>query len=227
MRVIAYRRVSTDEQASSGHGLGAQYEALASEAARRTWGPDVVEWVTDEGVSGSVPPEDRPALGPVLAAMRPGDVLLVAKLDRLGRSALDVLRLVAEAQAGGWHLVLLDLGLDTTTPVGRFVLTSMAGVAELERDLIRARTREALASARSRGVRLGRPVELDDDVRQRIYRERQAGETLTAIADRLNEEGVPTAQGGRWWPATVARTARSVELDREAEAARTDAEDAA
>lgn len=217
MTVNGYRRVSTDEQATSGLGLDAQRVAIESEALRRGWD---VEWVTDEGVSGSVHAEARPVLGPVLSDLKRGDVLVAAKLDRLGRSALDVLTIADRAEREGWSLVVLDLGLDTTTPVGKFTLTALAGVAELERDLIRQRTKDALAERKRQGVRLGAPVTLPGHVRRRIARERADGESFRAIADRLNNEGVPTARGNHWYPASVQKVVRSVALDAEAAQAR-------
>lgn len=94
--------------------------------------------------------------------------------------------------------------LNTTSPTGRLVAHVVSAVAEFERDRVRERTREALAVARANGAKLGRPPRLGEDVVQRIVSEREAGLTLSAIADRLNLDGVPTAQGGRcWWPSTV------------------------
>ena len=216
-RVFGYARVSTHEQTLSGLGLDAQRAAIDAEASRHGW---TVEHHADEGVSGSVRPEDRPQLGRILDVIRSGDVLVVAKLDRLGRSALDVLRLAETARAQGWRLVLLDLGLDTATPVGAFTLTALAAVAQLERDLIAARTREALDAARRNGTRLGRPVEIDQDLRLRIAREFHDGVSLSEIARTLTREGVPTARGAsRWWPSTVQAVLRSLALDRETETA--------
>jgi DNA invertase Pin-like site-specific DNA recombinase len=213
LRVVAYARVSTDEQARSGLGLGAQRQVTAAEAARHGW---TLEHVADEGVSGSIPPEHRPALGPVLTALGSGDVLIVAKLDRLGRSALDVLRIAEQARDRGWRLVACDLGLDTGTPVGAFTLTALAAVAQLERDLIAQRTRDALAELKRNGARLGAPVRIPDDVRQRIARLVSDGLSQRAVAALLNAEGVPTTRGGRWHGGTVAHVLRSLALDDEA-----------
>lgn len=212
MTVLAYSRVSTDEQARSGLGLGAQRSVMAAEAERHGW---TLTHVTDEGVSGSVAPEDRPALGPALADLRNGDALVMAKLDRLGRSALDVLRLAEDARDRGWRLVACDLGLDTGTPVGAFTLTALAAVSQLERDLIRQRTRDALAELKRSGVRLGRPVAIPDEVRQRIRTMHDAGMSQRAIAAELNADGVPTVRGGPWQGATIARVLRSLRLDDE------------
>ena len=215
--VFGYARVSTVEQSLSGLGLDAQRSAIDAEAVRHGW---VVEHHADEGVSGSVRPEDRTQLGHILDEIAAGDVLIVAKLDRLGRSALDVLRLADAARAQGWRLVLLDLGLDTATPVGAFTLTALAAVAQLERDLIAQRTRDALDVARRDGTRLGRPVEIDQDIRRRIAQEFHDGASLSEIARRLTDEAVPTARGGKkWYPSSVQAVLRSLALDREVEAA--------
>ena len=86
----------------------------------------------------------------------------------------------------------------------------LATFAQFGRRLIGQRTREALAAKRASGVRLGRPVSLPPDVRERIVSARKAGHSLAAIADMLNEEQVPTAQGGRqWWPSTVRAVLRT------------------
>jgi DNA invertase Pin-like site-specific DNA recombinase len=216
MRAVAYARVSTEEQARSGLGLEAQRQVMLGEAARHGW---TLEHVTDEGVSGSVRPEERPGLGTVLGSLSAGDALIVAKLDRLGRSALDVLRLAEAARDKGWRLVACDLGLDTGTPVGAFTLTALAAVAQLERDLIAQRTRDALAELKRQGVRLGRPVAIPEDIRQRVAELRTAGLSQRAVADQLNAEGVPTARGGRWHGGTVCHVMRSLALDAESKAA--------
>lgn len=216
--VYGYCRVSTDEQGRSGLGLAGQRAALDAWAQPLA---ATVEHRADEGVSGSVAPEDRPALGPVLAAIAPGDVLAAAKLDRIGRNALDVLRLAERARREGWRLVVLDLGLDTATPVGAFALTALAAVAQLERDLIAQRTREALAAAKRRGQRLGTPPAYPQDVRDRIARMRAQGLTFRAIAATLDAEDVPCVRdGATWHPSTVWRVLDSLRLDAEAEAAK-------
>ncbi len=153
---IGYTRVSTDEQATSGAGLDAQWAMITAEAEQRAW--TIVAWHTDEGVSGSKPADDRPAGHAALEAMRNRDAatLLVAKSDRLTRSVLDLAGLVARADREGWELTACDHTIDTSTPAGRFTTTIMGGVAELEREQIGARTREALAARRAAGVRLGR-----------------------------------------------------------------------
>ena len=218
MKVIGYLRVSTDEQARSGLGLDAQREAIQSEADRRGW---EVEWVADDGYSAK--DLKRPGIRRALDLLEDGgpDVLVVAKLDRLSRSLFDFASLMERARREGWALVALDLGVDTTTPSGEMMASVMAAFAQYERRLIGQRTRDALAAKKRQGARLGRPVETPDKVVRRVVREREEGRTLVTIADGLNRSGIPTPRNGkRWYPASVARVLRSVELDREAEEAR-------
>ncbi len=146
-RVVLYTRVSTGEQADSGAGLAAQESQLRAEAERRGW--LVVGLLSDAGASGSSM-RKRPALADALALVDhgQGDVLAVAKLDRLSRSVLDFAQLMVRARDLGWGLVALDLGVDTTTTSGRLVANVMVSVAEWERDFISQRTREGLADAR-------------------------------------------------------------------------------
>ncbi len=132
------------------------------------------------------------------------DALVAVKIDRLSRSLRDLVELMDRSVRGGWALVTLDLGVDTTTPHGK-AMARMGGVfAELERDLIAERTKVSLAIKKAGGARLGRPVTMPEDVRSRIEKMRADGLGWTAIARNLNGEGVPTAQGGqRWYPSTV------------------------
>jgi DNA invertase Pin-like site-specific DNA recombinase len=200
--VIAYCRVSTEEQALSGLGLAAQEEAIRQECARREL--SVIAVYTDAGLSAKN--LVRPALAKALASLDAGEgsILMVAKLDRLTRSVHDATGLMAAAESAGWGLVALDAPVDSTTPQGAAMAQFLAVFAELERRLIGERTKAALAVRRSQGVRLGRPNTLPQNVVARIVREREMGETWTSIARKLNDEGVPTAQGGKcWYPATV------------------------
>lgn len=210
LRVIAYGRVSTHEQGRSGLGLDAQRSTIAAEAARRGWLD--LEYVTDEGFSAKN--LRRPGIQSALQQLGSGkaDVLVVAKLDRLSRSLLDFASLMQRSREEGWSLVALDLGVDTTTAGGEMMANVMASFAQFERRLIGERTSAALQAAKERGQRLGRPRSLPKATVRRIVRERAGGATLAAIADRLNSEGVPTAQGGaKWYPATVRAVLLSAE----------------
>lgn len=211
-KVIGYVRVSTDEQAVSGLGLGDQRDVIASEAARRGWAD--VEFLSDEGFSAKN--LSRPAIAAALDMLGKGQasVLVVSKLDRLSRSLLDFATLMDRAKREGWELVVLDLAIDTTVPSGQLMANVMAAFAEYERQLIGARTSAALQQLKAQGKRLGRPRTLSAEVTARIVSARRKGQTLAGIAESLNRDGVATARGGaRWYPSTVKAVLTSATLD--------------
>ena len=156
-----------------------------------------MEVVEDAGFSAK--DLKRPGIQEALRVLKEGDAkaLVAAKLDRLSRSMIDFTGLMATAQKQGWALVALDCAVDTTTPAGEAMANVLATFAQFERRLISQRTREALAVKRSQGVRLGRPATMAATIVRRIRREREKGKSLAAIADGLNRDGVPTAQGGK------------------------------
>jgi DNA invertase Pin-like site-specific DNA recombinase len=160
---------------------------------------------TDAGISGKSL-NGRDGLQAALQAVESGTAatLVVAKLDRLSRSLGDLCGLMARANAHGWAIVATDMGVDMTTPMGR-AMAQMSGVfAELERHLIAQRTRDALAIKKAAGIKLGRPAQLPPGVVDRILLAAYDGLCWRAIADELNADRVPTAQGGRqWYPSTV------------------------
>ena len=165
--IVGYARVSTD-----GQTLDAQQAALAAAGAERVFA---------EKVSGAV--TDRKALGRAIAALGAGDVLLVTRLDRLARStraSSNVLDAVAKAGAG--FRSLADAWADTTTPHGKLMITILGGLAEFERELIRARTDEGRKRAQARGVRFGRKLKLTAHQRQEALARRAAGEACVEIA---------------------------------------------
>lgn len=169
--------------------------------------PAHARWWRCTGMRESVPPPwDRPGLKAALAGLDAGrgDVLMASKLDRLTRSVHDATGLMLRAEKAGWGLVALDVAVDTTTPQGAAMAQVLAVFAELERRLIGERTRAALAVKRVQGVRLGREPRLTEEVRARIVARHDEGAGWSQIARELNEDGLPTAQGGtRWYPATV------------------------
>ena len=195
-RVLGYLRVSTGEQAESGAGLDAQRATIQAEADRRGWH---VEYVVDAGTSGAT--LSRPALVEALGRLEGGDVgiLVAAKLDRVSRSVADFAGLLDRSRKAHWSLVLLDLGVDTSTPSGELVANMIAASAQYERRLISQRTTEALAAKKAQGVRLGRPSQLRPEIVERIVGERAAGRRLRAIAEGLTADAVPTARGGAAW----------------------------
>ena len=220
MRAFAYARVSTEEQAKSGLGIDAQLNAAHGAISDRGW--ELAGTVVDAGVSGSVPPEGREALGPALEVLDSGEAgaLVVARLDRITRSLFSWAELVERSRRRRWAVIAVAEGFDLSTAGGEALAGVLAVMAQLERRMIGERVREAMAAAKARGVRLGRPVEHSPDARRLVVEMRESGATLQAIADRLTAEGVATPRGGRWHLATVRRILESHRLDAEASAAR-------
>lgn len=174
MALALYSRVSTGEQNPE-----PQLHALREYAVRR--GCEALEFV-DHGVSGSR--DSRPALDRLLTAARRREVdaVVITKLDRLARSVRHLTQLTAELEALGVDLVVLDQGIDTSTPTGRLLFNVLGSIAEFERDLIRERVRGGLQAARRRGTAIGRPRVLGDEDCARILRLRGAGQSLRAIS---------------------------------------------
>lgn len=204
MRVIGYTRVSTEEQARNGYGLDAQRDRIQEHADRHGW---TVEWLSDEGKSGKrVNPGLRTALE--LLRTRQADGLVVAKMDRLARSVLNAADIAATADAQGWSLIVLDLGMDMSTPAGRAMYNMLATFAEFERSLISQRTKDGLQVARAQGKRLGRPSGIPAEVRRRIVRQRcECGESFQVIAAALTADGILSPTGRATWSESVVRRA--------------------
>lgn len=155
-RVIGYCRVSTRAQGEDGLGMDAQAAAVLARYP---------EAVIVREVGSGARTDGRPKFRAVVDGLRVGDTLVASKVDRLGRSAVDVVLLGERAVREGWSMVALDLGLDTSTPMGEFALTIFAAAARLERRLIGQRTRDALAVKREDGwVPKVRRVDADVEV---------------------------------------------------------------
>jgi len=146
----------------------------------------------------------RPGLQDALSAIRGGEAgaLICAKVDRLGRSAAEVLTLGEAAQREGWRLMVLDAGLDTSTPAGEMVLTALAMAARFEHRRISERQTEKFTILRKLARPRGRAA-VPPEVADRIIAMREAGLSLRAIVDVLVSEDIPTAQGGTWAAASV------------------------
>ena len=216
MRHVAYLRVSTSRQGESGLGLDAQRAAVSKYVAS-CGGSVFSEFVEVETGKGSNALLKRPQLRAALdCAKKQNATLIVAKLDRLTRSARLLLELVESAN--GAEIVFCDLPQLPKGPVGRFMLTQLAAVAEFEAGMISERTKAALQAARARGVRLGKngarlaatrkagALAFAQSVGEELALARLAGcQTFQAIADHLNRAEVATATGGVWYPSTVQR----------------------
>lgn len=202
---VAYLRVSTDEQAASGAGLGAQREAIEAEAERRGW--TIAAWRIDGGISGGKGIEQRPGLAAAIEAVenREAAALMVAKTDRVARSLRTLLTVVDRVERAGGVVVAVDGTIDTSTAAGRFTTQIMGGVAELERALISDRTKAALAVRKAQGVKLGRASGLSAETVARIVAEKGTGASLRQIADGLNRDGIPTSRGKSTWYAPAVK----------------------
>ena len=163
MALLGYARVSTQDQKLAG-----QLDALKAAGATTIY---------REKISGTR--ADRPQLAKLMAALKPGDVVVVTKLDRLGRSTRELLDLIDRiGKAGASFRSLGDPLWDTSSAQGRLLSTLLASIAEFERELIRERTGEGRKRAMAAGVKR----KLSDYQRKEAIRRRNAGETLSAIA---------------------------------------------
>ncbi len=173
--IYGYARVSTD-----GQSVEAQIVALTAAGAVR---------VFREVASGAK--TDRAQLRRLLDQLTTGDVMMVTRLDRLARSTLDLLHtLKAVADKGAGFRSLADVWADTTTAHGRLMLTILGGLAEFERELIKARTGEGRNRAKARGVKFGPKPKLTDHQRAEALRRREAGEeSLAEIGRSYNVSG--------------------------------------
>jgi DNA invertase Pin-like site-specific DNA recombinase len=171
MALYGYARVSTRDQ-----DLSIQIADLKTAGCAK---------IFREKASGAK--SDRAELAKVLASLAAGDVLVVTRLDRLARSTRDLLNVVdTVAKRGAGFKSLKDAWADTTSPHGRLMLTILGGLAEFERELIRARTGEGRKRAKDRGVRFGRPPKLTPHQRQEALKRLAAGETQADIARSYN-----------------------------------------
>lgn len=203
MRVVGYTRVSTEEQGDSRAGLEAQEAAIRAEVDRRGW--ELIDMRSDVASGKSM--RGRGQLGTTLRDLAAGhaDALVVAKLDRLSRSVLDFAHVMELAASEKWSVVVLDLGVDTTTPNGELVANIMISMAQWERRIIGERTKAALKAVRARGTHVGRKSNVSPETLRTIRTLRMAGLSWQKVADALEASGVPTSQGGRWHAATVRR----------------------
>jgi site-specific DNA recombinase len=219
-KAVGYVRVSTEEQATSGHSLSAQRSKVVAYAA--LYDLDLVEIVVDDGFSGKT--LDRPGMNKVLAKLKSGEVqaVVVAKLDRLTRSIADWQTLIRHyfSEAAGCQLLSVTDSIDTRTAAGRLVLNVLLSVAQWEREAIGERTKDALQHKIRNNERVGKVrygYNLAEDGKTLIPNEdeqfgiemmktlKDKGFSLRRIAATLNERGVQTKEGRPWRHTAIER----------------------
>ena len=174
-RTFAYVRVSTAGQTTENQLR--EIEAAGFKVEKRR--------VIAETVSGSSAIDQRLGFAQLLNRLEQDDVLIVTKMDRLGRNAIDVATTVAKLGAMGVRVHCLALGgVDLTSAAGRMTMQVINAVAQFERDLLIERTHAGLERAKAEGVVLGRPAVLDEGQRVRVRAELTAGATVSAVAQR-------------------------------------------
>ena len=172
MSVFAYGRVSTTLQSTENQRLEITNAGFL-----------IDYWFADDGVSGKVCARQRPQFARLLDKIRDGETLVVSKLDRLGRDAVDVLQTVQSLADRNIKIIVLQLGnTDLSSPTGRLLLTMLAAVASMERDLLIERTQAGLMRAKAEGKKLGRPSKTTPEQKAEIVLRRSNGETISQLA---------------------------------------------
>jgi putative DNA-invertase from lambdoid prophage Rac len=172
-RTFAYCRVSTAEQTTDNQIKEIAASGFAIEAKR----------VVTETVSGSTAAMERPAFARLMDRLEAGDVLVVTKLDRLGRNAMDVRATVERLAGEGVRVHCLALGgADLTSSAGKMIMGIVSAMAEFERDLLVERTQAGLSRAKAEGKALGRPAALTAEQQAEVLRRRSEGHSLGNLA---------------------------------------------
>ncbi len=187
MATFGYGRVSTQDQTTDNQRL---------EIERAGYSIDY--WFADEGVSGAVLASQRPQFRDMLTKIRQGESLVVTKIDRLGRDAVDIQQTVKQLKALGVRVFVTQLGAtDLTNSAGKMLLAMLAAFAEMERDLIVERTQAGLARARAQGVRLGRPSKTSENDRTAIRLRLAGGDSVSCSGALLrHQQGVRDCDTG-------------------------------
>ncbi|MFP3474550.1 MULTISPECIES: recombinase family protein [Burkholderia] len=172
-RTFAYARVSTTDQSTANQLR--EIEAAGFSVDKRR--------VVEESISGSVSANQRPGFAELLVRMEEGDVLIVTKLDRLGRNAMDVRATVEALADRGIRIHCLALGgVDLTSAAGRMTMQVLNAVAEFERDLLIERTHAGISRAKAEGKALGRPSTLTKQQQAEVLRKIEQGSSVSGLA---------------------------------------------
>jgi putative DNA-invertase from lambdoid prophage Rac len=172
-RVFAYCRVSTTDQTTQNQSREIQAAGFAIQPHR----------LIEESISGSVAAKERPGFNKLIDRMEAGDVLVVTKLDRLGRNAMDVRATVEHLSDSGVRVHCLALGgVDLTSSAGKMTMQVIAAVAEFERDLLIERTQAGISRAKAAGKQFGRPPTLNAEARAEVVKRLAAGINISELA---------------------------------------------
>ncbi|ELE3233515.1 recombinase family protein [Salmonella enterica subsp. enterica serovar Muenchen] len=172
-RIFAYCRVSTLEQTTENQRREIESAGFNVRPQR----------IIEEQISGSVAASERPGFNRLLDRLESSDVLIVTKLDRLGRNAMDIRKTVEQLTESGIRVHCLALGgVDLTSPAGKMTMQVISAVAEFERDLLLERTYSGIARARDAGKRFGRPPVLNEEQTQKVLERIKSGASISAIA---------------------------------------------
>lgn len=176
-RVFAYCRVSSIEQTTENQRREIEAAGFAVKSQR----------LIEEHISGSVAASERPGFSKLLDRMENGDVLIVTKLDRLGRNAMDIRKTVEQLAISDIRVHCLALGgVDLTSPAGKMTMQVISAVAEFERDLLLERTHSGISRARAAGKRFGRPPILSEEQKKIVTERLNAGVSVSAVAREFN-----------------------------------------
>lgn len=225
MKIYAYLRVSTDQQAESGAGLSAQLDACQKWAVSQQLSIDRV--FAEEGVSGAAELDKRPALMELISVLKRGDVLLVGKWDRIGRAELAVAAIESLVQGKGAKIMsAAGEGTEDTDELSSFIKRKMVKFfAEYERMVIKTRTKAAMQAKKAKGERVGhipfgyRLAEngvhlLLDEHEQSILKQigdlMKDGLSTRKIADEMNRREAFNRGGAKWNHASIHRAATKI-----------------
>lgn len=218
MKVYAYLRVSTDQQAESGAGLSAQLNSCQKWALNQ--GLEITEVFTEEGISGAAALDKRPILLQAMGLLEKGDVLLIAKRDRLGRDPISVAMI--EAGVARKHAKIISVageGTENDDPASILMRRMIDAFSEFERNIIRGRTKAAMQAKKARGERVGhipfgyqlgeegklKKEENEQSILKQISELRKKGLSTRKIAMEMNLRGAFNRGGAQWNHASIHR----------------------
>ena len=207
MTNFAYLRISTDNK---GQTTDNQRKLIEDSGYAAT------EWYSDEGISGSTIAGGRPGFASMMSNMQSGDTCIITMLDRLGRSASDILNTIEEFKRRNIRLRVLQFdGIDITSSMGKMIITCMAAMAELERNILIERTNAGLARTRAAGTKLGAPYKTSPEVMEALCKRREEGALLSELAEEFSIPIATVALNVKKWVGKAAEYKKEYEARKE------------